>query len=119
MKYVSLYETNTMLISECKNYNSVLFLIETLYIFSTENESGVYLRYTTFTEPIESKPCLWDKTSDRYIDKTEKSKARKEIFANIACIQYYLSCFLYFRLRYKSTSKLCFLLFPLCDVMKC
>jgi len=28
---------------------------------------------------IESKPCLWDKTSDSYKDKIEKSKAWREI----------------------------------------
>jgi hypothetical protein len=35
----------------------------------------------TLTELIESKPCLWDKTSDSYKDKIEKSKAWSEIRA--------------------------------------
>ena len=35
----------------------------------------------TFIELIESKPCLWDKTSVRYKDKIEKSKAWREICA--------------------------------------
>ena len=30
-------------------------------------------------ELIESKPCLWDKTSDSYKDKIENSKAWREI----------------------------------------
>ena len=30
---------------------------------------------------IERKPCLWDKTSDSYKDKIEKSKAWREICA--------------------------------------
>jgi len=29
----------------------------------------------TLIELIESKPCLWDKTSDSYKDKTEKTKS--------------------------------------------
>ena len=29
----------------------------------------------TLIELIESKPCLWDKTSDSYNDKIEKSKS--------------------------------------------
>jgi len=32
----------------------------------------------TLIERIESKPCLWDKTSDSYKDKIEKSKAWRE-----------------------------------------
>ena len=32
-------------------------------------------------ELIESKPCLWDKTSDSYKDKIEKSKAWGEMCA--------------------------------------
>ena len=35
----------------------------------------------TLIELIESKSCLWDKTSDSYKDKTEKSKAWREICA--------------------------------------
>ena len=35
----------------------------------------------TLVELIESKSCLWDKTSDRYKDKIEKSKAWREICA--------------------------------------
>ena len=35
----------------------------------------------TLIELIESKPCLWDKTSDSYKDKIEKSKAWREICA--------------------------------------
>ena len=35
----------------------------------------------TLVELIESKPCLWDKTSDSYKDKIEKSKARRKICA--------------------------------------
>jgi len=35
----------------------------------------------TLIELIESKPCLWDKTSDSYKDKIEKLKAWKEICA--------------------------------------
>jgi len=34
-----------------------------------------------FIELIESKPCLWDKASDSYKDKIEKSKAWREICA--------------------------------------
>jgi len=34
-------------------------------------------------ELIESKPCLWDKTSDSYKDKIEKSKAWREICADL------------------------------------
>jgi len=33
----------------------------------------------TLIELIESKPCLWDKPTDSYKDKTEKSKAWREI----------------------------------------
>jgi len=33
----------------------------------------------TLMELIESKPCLWDKLTDSYKDKTEKSKAWREI----------------------------------------
>jgi len=33
-------------------------------------------------ELIESKPCLWDKTSDSYKDKIEKSKPWREICEN-------------------------------------
>jgi hypothetical protein len=62
----------------------------------------------TLIELIENKPCLWDETSYGYKDKIEKSKAWREICANIGCIQYCISRFLYFRLRYKSTSKLRF-----------
>jgi len=36
----------------------------------------------TLIELIESKPCLWDKTSDSYNDKIEKSKAWREICSN-------------------------------------
>ena len=32
-------------------------------------------------EIIERKPCLWDETSDGYKDKTEKSKAWREMCA--------------------------------------
>jgi len=35
----------------------------------------------TLIELIASKPCLWDKTSDSYKDKIEKSKAWREICA--------------------------------------
>ena len=35
----------------------------------------------TLIELIESKPCLWGKTSDSYKDKIEKSKAWREICA--------------------------------------
>ena len=35
----------------------------------------------TLIEPIENKPCLWDKTSDSYKDKIENSKAWREICA--------------------------------------
>ena len=35
----------------------------------------------TLIELIESKPCLWDKTSDSYKDKIEKLKAWREICA--------------------------------------
>ena len=35
----------------------------------------------TLIDLIESKPCLWDKTSDSYKDKIEKSKAWREICA--------------------------------------
>ena len=33
----------------------------------------------TLIELIESKPCLWDKTSDSYKDNIENSKALREI----------------------------------------
>jgi len=35
----------------------------------------------TLIELIESKSCLWDKPSDSYKDKTEKSKVWREICA--------------------------------------
>ena len=35
----------------------------------------------TLIELIESKPCLWDKTSDNYKNKIEKLKAWREICA--------------------------------------
>jgi hypothetical protein len=35
----------------------------------------------TLPELIESKPCVWDKTSDSYKDKSEKSKTWREICA--------------------------------------
>jgi len=35
----------------------------------------------TLIELIESNPCLWDKTSESYKDKTEKSRAWREICA--------------------------------------
>ena len=35
----------------------------------------------TLTELIESKPCLWNKTSDSYEEEIEKSKAWREICA--------------------------------------
>ena len=35
----------------------------------------------TLTQLMESKPRLWDKTSDSYNDKIEKSKAWREICA--------------------------------------
>ena len=37
--------------------------------------------FATLIELIESKPCLWDKISDSYKDKIEKSKAWREICA--------------------------------------
>jgi hypothetical protein len=50
----------------------------------------------TLIEPIESKPCLWDKTSDRYKDKIETSKAWRKICANTGYIQHCLSRFFVF-----------------------
>jgi hypothetical protein len=50
----------------------------------------------TLIEPVDSKLCLWDKTSYMYKDKIEKSKAWREICANIGCIQYCLSLFFVF-----------------------
>jgi len=35
----------------------------------------------TYDVAILSKPCLWDKTSDSYKDKIEKSKAWREMYA--------------------------------------
>ena len=36
----------------------------------------------TSVELMESKPCLWDTTTDIHEDKIEKSKARREICQN-------------------------------------
>jgi hypothetical protein len=62
----------------------------------------------TLIELIESKPCLRDKTRG-YVFKERVKASFQNLTANIGCIQYCLSRFLYFRLRYKSTSKLRFL----------
>jgi hypothetical protein len=43
--------------------------------------SGFTYDVSTLIKLIESKPCVWDKTSDSYKDKIEKSKALREICA--------------------------------------
>jgi len=46
--------------------------------------SQVFIYYVaTLIELIESKPSLWDKTSDSYKDKIQKSKSWREIRASL------------------------------------
>ena len=47
------------------------------------NESVFIYDVATLIELIESKPCLWDKTIYSYKDKIEKSKAWREICADL------------------------------------
>jgi hypothetical protein len=42
--------------------------------------SQLFAYVATLIELIESKPCLWDKTSDICKDKIEKSEAWREFF---------------------------------------
>jgi hypothetical protein len=72
--------------------------------------SQVFTYDVTLIELIESKPCLWDKTRG-YVFK-ERVKASFQISYSQHRMYPVLSFeffFLYFRLKYKSTSKLRFL----------
>jgi hypothetical protein len=57
----------------------------------------------------ESKPCLWDRTSDSYKDKIEKLKAWMEMCAFLERDFHQMDRKQQHKIRYKSTSKLRFL----------